>query len=87
MVWRTRDPQGSGHVGWSHVKDMPRASWGPACLPGGSVSFWSAFLCTMAGYVIVSLLLCSFRTTDRPVLDMRTVLRREKKPNNVKSKI
>lgn len=55
--------------------------WGPpsACLPRGSVSFWPAFLCTMAGYVIVSLLLCSFRTTDRPVLDMRTVVIEKRK--------
>ena len=77
--WDTSD----GHT-WKTHQGPPRA-----CLPWGSVSFWSALLCTMAGYVMVSLLLCSFRTTDRPVLDMRTIVRREKKknPNNVKSKI
>lgn len=56
-----------------------RVSQGPACLPRDSVSFWSPFLCTMAGYVIVSLLLCSFRTIDRPVLDMKTVVVKERK--------
>ena len=76
--WRASD----GHT-WKAHGGPPRT-----CLPWASVPFWSAPLCTMAGYVMVSLLLCSFRTTDRPVLDMRTVVRRErKKPNNVKSKI
>ena len=67
--WHTSD----GHT-WNTHRGPPRA-----CLPWGSLSFWSALLCTMAGYVMVSLLLCSFRTTDRPVLDMRTVVRRERK--------
>lgn len=51
---------------------------GPSCLPGGSVSVWPAFLCTTAGYVTVSLLLCSFRTTARPVLDKRTAVTEER---------
>lgn len=54
-------------------KTRPRTMQGPACLPGGSESFRSAFLCTIAGYATVSLLLCSFRITDRPVLRVRTI--------------
>ena len=81
--WETRGneqvfPKFETHL-MATCETCPRTSQGPAYLPRGSVSFWSAFLCTMAGYVMVSLLLCSFRTTDRPVLCMRTVVIEERK--------
>lgn len=73
-VWATP----GGHTRQPRLRYMARAAQG-GCLPGGSVSSWPACLCTTAGYVMVSLLLCSFRTTARPVLDKRTAVTEEKR--------
>lgn len=71
--------QGLGHTRQSCLRNMAKGHPGLRCLPGGSVSSWPAFLCTMAGYVMVSLLLCSFRTTALPVLDKRTAVTEERR--------
>lgn len=77
-----RNPSATGSPG-THPRGplFPRSGThlGPGCLPGGSVSVWPASLCTTAGYVTVSLLLCSLRTTARPVLDKRTAVTEQRR--------